>query len=104
MRPLLIGEGAEDELLNGDILSWIAEAWGAGPVGVGTFAVFVLFIPALGLFNWTESFRVPAVWLVLMTPSVSMFLPVPVIWRLAGLVTTALAMLFVGLWLYWRRL
>jgi len=100
----MIGEAAEDALLNGEFLSWVAEAWGAGPVGVATFGVFVLALPALGLFNWTESFRVPAIWLILMTPLVATFLPVPVVLRLAGIVTTALAALFIGLWLYWRRL
>lgn len=100
----MIGEPAQDALFNGELMKWIAEAYGAGPVGVPAFALFVLFLPSLGLFNWTESFRVPAVWLVLMTPSIAFLLPVPAVMRLAGLVTTALAMLFVGLWLYWRRL
>jgi len=99
----MIGEAAEDALLNGEFLSWVAEAWGAGPVGVATFGVFVLALPALGLFNWTESFRVPAIWLILMTPLVATFLPVPVVWRLIGIITTAVAFLFLGVWGWFNR-
>jgi len=99
----LLGEAGREALGNQDILKWIAESYAVG-VGVSGFALFVLFSGALGLFNWTETFKVPAVWLVLMTPLVATALPVPVLWRLVGLITTALAMLFVGLWIYWKRM
>jgi len=99
----LIGEAAREALLNREWLAWISEAFGVS-VGVSGFATFVLFAGALGLFNWTETFKVPVIWLVLMTPLVAAALPVPVVWRLVGIVTTALAMLFVGLWVYWRRM
>jgi hypothetical protein len=106
MQPvlLLIGESAKEALFNQDFPRWVAEAFGASGIGVSGFALFVMFGGALGLFNWTESFKVPAVWVVLMAPVVGSTLPVPVIWRLAGLITTALAMLFVGLWVYWQRM
>jgi len=100
----MIGEGARDTLFGGDLISWVAESYGASGLGVAGTTLFVLFAGALGLYNWTESFKVPAVWLVITTPLVATSLPVPVVWRLMGLITTAVAMLFVGLWLYWRRL
>jgi hypothetical protein len=103
MRLVLIGEAAEDALFNEEWLSWISESFGVA-VTVSGFALFVLFYGALGLYNWTESFKVPAIWLVLMTPTVAAVLPVPVVWRLVGLVTVALALLFVGLWTYWNRM
>lgn len=105
MRLVLdLGDDALEHLMNREYLEWTAEAYGASGVGVSGFALFVLFAGALGLFNWSESFKVPAVWLTIMTPLVATALPVPVVWRLAGLVTTALAMLFVGLWIYWQRM
>jgi len=102
-RTLQVGADAMDELLGSDYPEWIGEAYGASGIGVGGTALFVLFMGALGLYNWSETFKVPAVWLVLTTPLVSTVLPVPIIWRLAGLITTALATLFLGLWLYWSR-
>lgn len=100
---LWIGEAAIEALTNQEWLTWISESYGVA-VTVSGFATFVLFGGAIGLYNWTETFKVPAIWLVLMTPLVATALPVPVIWRLIGLVTTALAMLFVGIWAYWRRI
>lgn len=100
----LIGEEAKKALLNEQWLQWIAEAFGASGIGVSGFALFVIFSAAVGLFNWTETMKVPAVWLVLMTPLVASTLPVPIVWRLVGIITTALALLFVGLWVYWQRM
>jgi hypothetical protein len=100
----LIGEGAEDELFNQNYPEWIAESYGASGLGVAGFAALVLFGGALGLFNWTESFKPPVVWLALMTPIVSAALPVPVVMRVAGIITTGVALLFLGLWSYWRRM
>jgi hypothetical protein len=98
----LIGENATTAMQNEQWLSWVSEAYGVS-LTVPGFGAFVLFAGAVSLFNWTESFRVPAIWLVLMTPLIATLLPVPMVWRLVGLITTALAALFVGLWLYWRR-
>lgn len=104
MLPLdQMGDDALDALLNREYHQWVAEAYGASGLGVSGFALFVLFAGALGLMNWSESFWPPAVWLALMAPLAAAALPVPVVWRLTGLVTTAVAMLFVGLWVYWRR-
>lgn len=106
MNPtiLQIGGDAREALSNRQWPEWVAEAFGASGLGVAGFAALVLFGGALGLLNWSESFKPPAVWLILMTPLVSAVLPVPVVMRVAGIVTTAFAMLFIGLWLYWRRL
>lgn len=98
-----LGEDALDALTDGNFLEWIAHAYGDSGIGVSGFALFVLFMGALGLFNWTESFKVPAVWLALMAPLVAVALPVPAVMRLMGIVTVAVAMLFVGMWSLWRR-
>lgn len=101
---LRIGSTAEEELFNRNFPEWVGEAYGASGLGVAGFAALVLFGGALGLFNWSESFKPPAIWLILTTPLIASVLPVPVVMRVAGIATTALAMLFIGLWLYWRRL
>lgn len=101
--PLALGEPAREALLDREWLRWVAEAFGASGIGVSGFALFVLFAGAVGLFNWTETMKVPAVWLVIMTPLVASALPVPVVMRLMGIITAALAMLFMAIWAYWRR-
>lgn len=100
---MALGDAAREALLERDYLRWIAEAYGASGIGVSGFALFVLFSGAIGLFNWTESFKVPAVWLVIMTPLVASVLPVPVVMRLMGIISVAVAMLFVAIWVYWQR-
>lgn len=101
---MMLGEDALDALLAREWLTWIGEAFGASGFGVSGTALVFVFLGALGLFNWTESFKVPAVWLSIMTPVVAVSLPVPVVWRLIGIVATAVAFLFVGLWIYWQRM
>jgi len=98
-----VSEPAREALVDGDFPLWIAEAFGASGLGVAGVALFVQFMGALGLFNWSESFKVPAIWLTLTTPTIAAVLPVPVVWRIMGIVTTAVAFLFIGLWLYWAR-
>ena len=98
-----IGQDALDALLDQRWLDWLTMSYGESGLGVSGVALFVLVAGAVGLFNWTESFRVPAVWLALMGPLVALALPVPVRLRLVGLVTVAVAMLFVALWIYWSR-
>jgi hypothetical protein len=98
-----LGDPARDALIDGDFPLWVGEAFGASGLGVAGVALFVQFTAALGLFNWSESFKVPAIWLVITTPTIASTLPVPVAFRIFGIVTTAVATLFVGLWLYWSR-
>jgi len=98
-----IGGDARDALFDGELLQWVGEAYGASGIGVAGFALAVLFTGALGLFNWTESFKVPAVWLAIMTPLVAASLPVPAVMRVMGIVTAAVAVLFTALWTYWSR-
>lgn len=100
---MTIGEEASEALANEEYLRWIGEAYGESGIGVSGTALFVVFLGALGLFNWSESFKVPVVWLTIMTPLVASTLPVPVVWRFIGIITTAIAMLFAGLYLFWSR-
>ena len=98
-----LGQDALDALIDQDWLEWVALSYAESGLGVTGFALFILFAGAVGLFNWTESFRVPAVWLALMAPIVALSLPVAVRWRLAGIVSVGVAMLFVALWMFWQR-
>lgn len=97
------GDKAREALFDGDWPRWVGEAYGASGLEVAGVALFILFAGALGLFNWTESFRVPAVWLALMTPIMAVVLPAPALMRLMGIITLAVAILFVALWAYWQR-
>lgn len=99
-----LSDAPRSELVDGNFPEWVAEAFGASGMGVSGFVLFVLFTGAIGLFNWSEGMTVPAVWVVVMTPVVSAFLPVPIVWRLVGMITVAVAFLFVGLWFYWQRM
>lgn len=99
-----IGEDAREELYDNNFPEWIGEAYGASGLGVSGVALFILFIGAVGLFNWTESFKVPAVWLAIMSPVIAVALPVPAVMRLMGIITVAVAVLFVALWAYWQRM
>lgn len=102
--PTEFGDAARKSFFNEEWLQWIGEAYGASGFQVSGTALVFIFAGALGLYNWTETFKVPAVWLALTTPLVAAALPAPVVWRLVGLLTTAVAMLFIGLFVYWRRL
>ena len=99
-----LGAAAREALSNRQYPEWIAEAFGASGMGVSGFVLFVMFIGAIGLFNWTESFTPPAVWLALVAPLLAVALPVPVVWRVMGIATLGFAMLFIGLYFYWDRI
>lgn len=101
---LEVGAAAEEALFNEEFLRWLGEAYGASGLAPSGFTLIVLFIGAIGLFNWTETFKVPAIWLAIVTPLVATTLPVPVVWRVLGIVTTGVALLFVGLYVYWNRI
>lgn len=101
---LELGAAGREALFNEQYLKWLAETFGASGLTPAGVSLFVIVIGAVGLMNWSETFKVPAIWIALMSPLVAATLPVPVVWRLLGVVTTALAMLFVGLWVIWSRL
>lgn len=98
-----IGGAAREAATNEQWLTWIAEAFGVG-VTVPGFSLFVLFAGAIGIMNWTETLKAPAVWVTIMAPTVAATLPVAVVWRIVGVATTALALLFLGLYVYWGRI
>lgn len=97
-----IGGAAQDAAANEQWLTWLIEAFAVGVTAPG-FSLFVLFAGAIGLMNWTETLKAPAVWLTIMTPLVAATLPVAVVWRILGIVATALALLFLALYRYWGR-
>ena len=72
-----------------------------GWTGVGLIILATGFV---GLKNWTESWVVPMVWTVMVAPVLATtLLPGAVLRRIAGLVTIAVAMLFIGFWYWWSR-
>lgn len=100
---LELGAAGRDALFNEQYLKWLAETYGASGLEPAGFTLFVMFIGAIGIYNWTESVRPPAIWLALVTPLIAGTLPVPVVWRVIGIVTTAVAGLFIALYVYWNR-
>lgn len=99
-----IGDPAREALLNQDYLRWVGESFGASGFGISGTALVVIFGGAIGLFNWTESFKAPAVWLALTGPLLAATLPAPIVARVLGIVTLGVAMLFIGLFVWWRLL
>lgn len=100
---LELGAAARKALFNEEFLRWLGEAYGASGIAPTGFSLFVMFMGVIGIYNWTESFKPPAIWLGLVAPLVAGSLPVPIVWRIIGVVTTAVAMLFIGLYAYWQR-
>ena len=97
-----IGGAAREAATNEQWLSWLVESFAVAVTAPG-FSLFVLFAGAVGLMNWTETLKAPAVWLTIMAPLVAATLPVAVVWRILGIVTTAVALLFLALYAYWGR-
>lgn len=98
-----IGGAAQEAAANEQWLEWIIESY-AVSVGAPGVALFALFGGALGILNWTESLKPPVVWVTLMAPLVASTLPVAIVWRVLGLVTTGVALLFLALYMYWGRI
>lgn len=97
-----IGGAAREAATNEQWLTWLIESFAVAVTAPG-FSLFVLFAGAVALMNWSETLKAPAVWLTIMTPLVAATLPVAVVWRILGIVSTALALLFLALYRYWGR-
>lgn len=71
---------------------------GLGLAGVGLFILGTGFI---GIKNWSESWILPLVWLAFVAPVLAVaMLPGSVLRQIAGIITIAVALVFVGWW-YW---
>lgn len=74
---------------------------GLGMTGVG---VLILATGFVGIKNWSESWTLPLTWLALVAPVLAVgMLPGLVSRRIAGLLTVAFSMLFIGIWWWWGR-
>lgn len=74
---------------------------GLGLAGVG---VFVLGTGFVGLKNWSESWILPMTWLALVAPVLAVaMLPGNVLRQIAGIVTIAVALVFIGWWFWSGR-
>lgn len=93
-----------DLIANGNLFDWMMCPYTIGGLGLTGFGVFVVALPFVGLKNWSESWRVPMVWLAIAVPSMSsLLLPGSVLRRIAGAITVAFAMLIIGIYWWWGR-
>lgn len=68
---------------------------------VGSILMLIVFV---GLFNWSESWRLPLTWLTLVAPVVAVIaLPGGLIRLIGGLVTFGVLVMFIGIYYWWGR-
>lgn len=92
-----------DILSSGDIFEWLSCVFSIDYLGRAGFGLFVLGIPFVGLYNWSESYTLPMIWLAIAAPTISAaFIPGTVARRIAGLLTAAVALLIIGLYIWFR--
>lgn len=93
------------ELISAEgIFTWLMCPYTIGGLGLAGLGLFIVGLPFIGLKNWSESWELPLVWLAIMVPTLAVgFLPGGVLRRIAGLVTAAFAVLFLGLYFWWGR-
>lgn len=84
-------------------LDWVLCSYAISGLGVSGVGMFLSFTVAVGLKNWTEGFTVPVIWIVLSGGALVGFVPAPLWTKVAGVVTAAVAFLFIGLWYYLGR-
>lgn len=73
-------------------------------IGVAAVGGIMFVMGFVGLYNWTESWTMPLVWTSLVAPLVAVTaLPGGLIRLIGGVVTLAVAMLFLGVWWWYGR-
>jgi len=91
-------------LADGRIFQWLPCPYsidGLGLTGVGAFVILTGFV---GLKNWSESWRLPMTWVAIVTPAMaSVLLPGALLRQIAGLITVAVVLIFIGLYWWWGR-
>lgn len=93
-----------EHIADGRLWDWLACPYtidGLGLTGLGMFLITTGFV---GLKNWSESWTVPITWLAIVTPAMAAtLLPGSLLRRIAGLLTLAVVMIFVGVYYWWGR-
>ena len=90
---------------NGDpkaLIDWVVAPYAATGLGVTGFGFFFIAMIGVGMYNWSESFVVPTVWITLMSGVLVTMAPGPLVSRFFGLIVGGVALLFVGLVYYLR--
>lgn len=90
-------------LADGQIFRWVRCPYIIDGLGEAGFGLFLVGLPFVALFNWSESYTMPLIWLAISVPTLgAAILPGVVIRQIAGLLTAALALLIIGLYIWLR--
>lgn len=93
-----------DAITNGEApFDWVTAVFASSGIGTTGFGFFLILTISVGLKNWSESFTIPMVWLVLMTSALVAMVPAPVADRLFGLIVAGIAFALIGILYYARR-
>jgi len=84
------------------LVDWVVGVHASTGIGLTGFGFFFILTVGVGLYNWSEGFVVPTVWVTLMSGVLVTMVPGPVIGRIFGLIVGGVALLFVGLVYYLR--
>lgn len=92
-------------MADGYLWDWLACPYAIGGLGLVGVGMFVIAGGFIGLHNWSESWTVPITWLGIVTPfmAAAYLLPGALLRRIAGFLTAAVAMLFIGMYWWWGR-
>jgi hypothetical protein len=91
-------------MADGDLFQWLPCPYSISGLGITGVGAFMLLYGFVGLKNWSESWTLPMTWLAIMTPAMAaVLLPGALLRRIAGLITVAVVLLFVGLYWWWGR-
>lgn len=86
------------------VFSWLPCPYSISGLGLSGVGMFTLAAGFIGLKNWSESWTLPITWLAIMTPAMgAALLPGSLLRRIAGVLTLAVVLLFVGIYYWWGR-
>jgi len=88
-----------------DLFNWLICGYAIGGLGLTGVGAFVVGMGFIGLYNWSESWEVPVVWLATVVPAMAagFLIPGSLQRRIAGVITVGAAMLLIGIYWWWGR-
>lgn len=96
-------EVLSDAISNGKApLDWVMCPYTITGIGLQGFGFFLILTVAAGMLNWSESFRLPAVWIVLSAGVLVAMVPAPLVDRIFGFIVAAIFLFFLGVIYYFR--
>lgn len=73
-------------------------------VGLPVVGTMLMAIGFVGMFHWSESWRLPVTWLAIVAPIVAATaLPAGLIRLIGGIVTFGVLLFFIGIYYWWGR-